>query len=137
MHRRNVPLRLWCYAMEYASDLHSITVPGMYRNRGRTGYELVFVITPGISEYVEFQFYDICWYWDTPQSFPHEKKHLGRWLGSARKVGQAMVYFIMKTNGKVIARSTVTPLEPSEYSIPKTQILIPLVLITTMPQIWM
>ena len=120
MHRRNVPLRLWCYAMEYASDLHSISVPGMYRNRGRTGYELVFGITPDISEYVEFQFYDFCWYWDTPQSFPHEKKHLGRWLGIARRVGQAMVYFVMNTNGKVIARSTVTSLEPSEYSLPET-----------------
>ena len=61
MHHQNIPLRLWCYAMEYASDLHSLMVPGMYQNRGRTGYELVFGITPDISEYVEFDFYDCCW----------------------------------------------------------------------------
>ena len=117
MQRRNVPLRLWCYAMEYACELHSLIVPGMYRNKGRTGYELVFGTTPDISEYVAFQFYDFCWYWDTPQSFPHEKKNLGRWLGIARRVGQAMVYFIINTNGKVIARSTVTALEPAEYNM--------------------
>ena len=66
MHRQNVLLRLWSYAMEYASDLHSLMVPGMYRNRGRTGYELVFGITLDMSEYVEFDFYNFCWYWDTP-----------------------------------------------------------------------
>ena len=104
-------MRLWCYAMEYYSDLYSLTVPGMYRNKGRTGYELVFGLTPDISEYVEFQFYDYCWYWDTAQSYPHEKKYLGRWLGVAHRVGQSMVFWIMNDNGKVIARSTVTPLD--------------------------
>ena len=117
MAKRRVPMRLWCYAIEYYSDLYSLTVPGMYRNKGRTGYEIVFGLTPDISEYVEFQFYDYCWYWDTPQSFPHEKKHLGRWLGVAHRVGQAMVFFVMNDNGHVLARSTVMPLEPGDYDV--------------------
>ena len=62
MIRRNVPLRLWCYAMEYACELETLIVPIMYRNRGRTGYEIIFGTTPDISEYVEFEFYDYCWY---------------------------------------------------------------------------
>ena len=78
MIRRNVPLRLWCYAMEYACELETLIVPIMYRNRGRTGYEIIFSTTLDISEYVEFEFYDYCWYWDTPQSYPHERKGLGR-----------------------------------------------------------
>ena len=77
----------------------------------------MFGITPDISEYVEFDFYDFCWYWDTPQSFPHEKKHLGRWLGIAHRVGQAMVYYAMNTNGKFIARSTVTPVDKADHDI--------------------
>ena len=93
MMYRNVPLRLWCYALEYPCDLESIMIPIMYRNKGRTGYEMVYGTTPDISEYVEFQFYDYCWYWDTPQSYPHEKKSLGRWLGVAHRVGQSMVYY--------------------------------------------
>ncbi len=117
MLRRKVPMRLWCYAMEYFCELHTITVPGMYRNKGRTGYEIVFGFTPDISEYVEFEFYDYCWYWDTPQGYPHEKKHIGRWLGVAHRVGQAMVFWVMNANGKVIARSTVVPLEPAEYEV--------------------
>ena len=74
MVRRNVPLRLWCYSLEYACDLSSMMVPPMYRNNGRSGYEIVHGHTPDISEYVEFEFYEYCWYWDTPQSYPHEKK---------------------------------------------------------------
>lgn len=116
MQRKNVPMRLWCYAMEYASELSCIIVPGMYRNRGRSGYEITLGTTPDISEYVEFDFYDYCWYWDSPQ-FPQEKRNLGRWLGIAHRVGQAMVYYVMNVNGQVVARSTVTPLEPSEGDV--------------------
>ena len=121
MVRKNVPLRLWCYSIEYCTELASLMVPNQYRNKGRSGYEMVFGTTPDISEYVEFDFYDHCWYWDSPQSYPHEKKQLGRWLGIAHRVGQAMVYYIMNSNGRVIARSTVVPLEPSDYDVAETK----------------
>ena len=124
MTRRNVPLKLWCYALDYACDLESIKVPVMYRNRGRTGYEIIFGSTPDISEYVEFEFYDHCWYWDTPQSYPNEKKSLGRWLGVAHRVGQSMVYYIMNANGKVITRSTVSRLDPPDYDVDEYKIRI-------------
>ena len=103
--------------MEYFCELSSLMVPGMYRNKGRSGHEILFGCTPDISEYVEFDFYDQCWYWDTPQGFPHEKKNIGRWLGVAHRVGQAMVYYVMNNHGQVIARSTVSPLEPSDYDV--------------------
>ena len=96
----------------------------MYRNRGRTGYERIFGSTPDISEYVEFEFYDHCWYWDTPQSYPNEKKGLGRWLGVAHRVGQSMVYYIMNANGKVITRSTVSRLDPPDYDVDEYKIRI-------------
>ena len=89
----------------------------MYRNKGRSGYEIVFGHTPNISNYVEFEFYYYCWYWDTPQSHPHEKKQLGRWLGVPQRVGQSMFFWIMNTNGKVIVQSTVSPLDPSDYDV--------------------
>ena len=116
MHTRNVPLRLWCYALEYACELASLQVPGMFRNRGRSGYELVFGNTPDISEYVEFDFYQYCWYWDTPLSYPHGPKQLGRWLGIAHRVGQAMVFYVVNENGKVIARSTVTTIKDADFN---------------------
>ena len=121
MIRKNVPLRLWCYSLEYSTELSSLMVPNQYRNKGRSGYEIVFGSTPDISEYVEFEFYDYCWYWDTPQSYPHEKKQLGRWLGIAHRVGQSMVYYIMNSKGSVIARSTVVPFEPSDFDVTETK----------------
>ena len=76
---------------------------------------MVFGHTPDISEYVEFEFYDYCWYWDTPKSYPHEKNQVGRWLRVAHRVGQSKFFWIINTNGKVIRQSTVSLLDPSDY----------------------
>ena len=48
MARKNVPLRLWCYSLEYSCKLSSLMVPNQYCNEGRSGYEMVFGITPDI-----------------------------------------------------------------------------------------
>jgi len=37
------------------------------------------------------------------------KRHIGRWLGQAYNVGQAMCYWILPLSRIPIARSTVTP----------------------------
>jgi len=121
MIKKRVPMRLWCYAAEFYTERHSLTVPGMYRNKGRTGYEVTLGMTPDISEYIEFDFYDYCFYWDNPQSYPQENKHIGRWLGIAHRVGQALVYWIMNDKGSVIARSTVIPVEPGDYDVDETK----------------
>ena len=42
-------------------------VPGMFINKGRTGYEILFVNNSDIIKYVEFEFYDYCWYWNQPR----------------------------------------------------------------------
>jgi hypothetical protein len=39
---------------------------------------------------------------------------LGRWLGIANDVGSSLTYWILKSNGMIIARSTVRPLLPDE-----------------------
>ena len=39
MHKRNVPMRLWCYCLEYACELGSLIISEMNRNKGRTGYD--------------------------------------------------------------------------------------------------
>ena len=64
-----------------------------------------------ISEYLDFDFYDWCWY--------HENAglgltKLGRWLRVAHKVGGLMSYWVLTINSTVIARMTmqrVTSLE--------------------------
>jgi hypothetical protein len=51
---------------------------------GRTGYEEITGETPDISEYVDFDFYDWVWYWDTPDKDNSPK--IGRWLGPSHRV---------------------------------------------------
>ena len=60
--RKRVPLQLWCYALRYYCGLSTMIVPEMFRNKGRTGYEIMFGNTSDINEYVQFDFYDYCWY---------------------------------------------------------------------------
>ena len=54
------PIQLWCYALEYYYELSTMIIPGMVRNKRRTGYEILFGNTPEIIEYVEFELYDYC-----------------------------------------------------------------------------
>ena len=57
MDRKLVPLPLWCYALEYYCDVSTLTVSGIFKNKIRAGYDILFRNTLDISEYVEFKFY--------------------------------------------------------------------------------
>jgi hypothetical protein len=70
--RKKVPARLWDYAMVHITKLMNFTARGQ---NGWTGHE---EITGEISEYVDFDFYDWVWYWDTPDRDNSPK--IGRWL---------------------------------------------------------
>jgi hypothetical protein len=71
----------------------------------RTGHEEVTGDTPDISEYIDFDFYDWVWYWDTPDKENSPK--MGRWLGPSHWSGAAMCYFVLVSNGEVILRTSV------------------------------
>ena len=99
--------------MEYAADIRCLTSTKMFQGEGRTPYEMLTGNTPDISEYVEFEWYGYVWYVD-PQSFPQQRVHMGRWLGVAHRVGQGMCYYLLKHNGQVIVRSSVTVVTMAE-----------------------
>ena len=73
---------------------------------------------------MEFEFYEYFWYWDSPQGFPREKKQLVTWLVFLHKVDQAMVYYVMSDKGEVISRSTVSPLDLSDYDVNETKFIL-------------
>ena len=113
MQRTQAPIRLWCYAYEYAADIQSLLATDLYDLQGRTSYEFVMQYTPDISEYVVFKWYQWGWYWDHDS----KEKQLCRWLGVASTIGQAMCFYILKSTGNVISRSTVIPLKDEEKNI--------------------
>jgi hypothetical protein len=108
----NAPIRLWCFAYEYAADVLSLMAVSKFELGGRTPYEHVMNYTPDISEYTTFKWYQWSYYWDE-----HSKqKKLCRWLGVAHEVGQAMCYWILIENGEFLARSTVIPIPPEDHN---------------------
>ena len=62
-----------------------------------------------ITEWLEYDFYQPVWFY-SPAAFPVEKQLLGRWLGVAHRVGQALCYWVLPVSGVPIARSTVQPM---------------------------
>ena len=72
--------------------------------------------TPDISEYVSFSWFQWCWFYNEQT----KEKQLCQWLGPAHGVGQRFCSFIIKANGKFIARSTVIGIDPSELQSNET-----------------
>ena len=107
------PIRLWCYAFEYAADILCLCASKYYDLQGRTPYELVAGYTPDISEYVTFSWYQWCYYWDESM----KQKELCRWLGPGKKTGQAICYNIITFNGICKLCSSVIPVPPEDFEI--------------------
>ena len=43
------------------------------------------------------------------------KNDLATWLGVTHNIGQAMCYYVLKSNGRVIVQSTIRPLNKEEW----------------------
>ena len=56
---------------------------------GQTTLEQLTGETPEISEYLDFTFYDWCWYKDNAGL---GETKLGRWLGVSHRIGSLMSY---------------------------------------------
>ena len=80
----------------------------MRHSTERTGYEEVFGTTPDISEWLDFEFYDLVWYWDREHAdMAEENRKFGRWLGISHRVGSDLTYWILTGAGNVLSRTTV------------------------------
>jgi hypothetical protein len=104
MIAKQVPKRLWDYGLVYGGEIMQRTANGIYDLRGRTPLEELTGETPNIAEYLGFGFYDWCWFKENAGLGPEE---IGRWLDVSHRIGNLMTYWIIKSNGQVVSRSTV------------------------------
>lgn len=103
--QRKISPRLWNYGIRWLAEIMSRTAKG---TDDRTGMERFTGDTPDISEWIDFKFYDLVWYWDSPWSKEDDKKAcLGRWLGVSHRIGSNMCYYVLTATGKVLSRTTV------------------------------
>ncbi len=74
--------------------------------------------TPDISEYCDFDFYDLLWYWRAPHPAmtKHDRK-LARWMGVAHRHGSDMCYWLMPLSGIPIT-TTVQHVTSDDYRNP-------------------
>ena len=113
--RRQIPKRVWDFGMVWEAEIYTRTAG----KDGRTALERITGDTPDISEWIEFEFYDMVWYWDNQHDSKEPK--LGRWLGIAHRVGSALCYWILSDKGNIYARTTVQHITIDEVQQPEIQ----------------
>jgi hypothetical protein len=113
MNDTRTPKRLWDFCSQYASKIRCLTAQPLFGLHGRTPYEVVTGNTPDISEYLHFSWYQPIYYYD-PSDFPDDRELIGRFIGVAHNVGQALCYWILPKSGRPIARTTVRPISDTE-----------------------
>jgi len=109
MQRSGTPLMLWDLCCQYIVELCNRMVRPVPQQKGRTPYEILTGYTPDISEFLEFTWYQPVWYYE-PTVFPAQTRHIGRWIGVAHKVSQAMCFWILPISGVPIAQTMVQPI---------------------------
>ena len=81
MIKRRSPKRVWNFGIVYESNILSRI---SREHDDRTGMEKITGDTVESSEWMEFEFYDLYWYWDTPNEW--EDPNLGRRLGVSHRI---------------------------------------------------
>jgi hypothetical protein len=116
MTKLNVPKRLWDYGYVWEAEILSRTASGPDL---RTGVERITGDTPDISEWLDFSFYDLVWVWDQPGELNNPQ--LGRFLGIAHRIGSDLCYYVLKSNGRVLARTTVQHVTKEDLQVTDTK----------------
>lgn len=117
MAANKVPHRLWDFCVKWSSDVCNKTSSNRFVLDGRTPYEAVLGHTPDISSISTFNFYEPIWYLEQTEEFPKPRRMLGRWLGEAYNIGQALCYWLLPMSGTPIARSTVQQIPNEHFDI--------------------
>ena len=120
MAKKSVPRRLWDFGLVYEAELLSRLSRG---RDGRTGYEEVFGQTPNIAEYLDFEFYDLIWWWDRgdKNSSTADPKRLARWLGISHRIGSDMCYWLITESGQIIPNPLSNMLSRMIFSTPMSK----------------
>ena len=118
MMKRSVPKRLWDYGLRWVVEIMQRTASSAGNLHDRTSLEKVTGETPEISEYVDFSFYDWCWY---KENAGMGETKLGRWLGVSHRTGSLMSFWVLTQTCKVVSRTSVQRVTRLEMGEEDTQ----------------
>ena len=114
MHKKEVQKRIRGFGLVYESELLSRMACGIVR---KTGYEEVTRDTVDISEWFDFEMYDLVYWIDRPSKpdTSDDVRRLGRWLGISHRVGWDMGYWLIIDSGKLVSKTSVEHVICDEY----------------------
>jgi hypothetical protein len=110
LRKTGTPVEFWCYAIEWAARILSLTAQKLPALKSQTLEEAMVGHTPDIFEFAHHTWFEWVWYRDVT-SYPESSISLGRWIGVATDVGQPMTYRILTQNCTIIARSSIKSLQ--------------------------
>ena len=77
---------------------------------------ILYGVTPDISIFLQFVWYQKVYYKTVESTFPSDSpEEVGRFVGFAEHVGNALTYKILTPSGKVLARSSVRSAEGTKH----------------------
>ena len=118
MLKKKVPKRLWDYGIKWVCEVMQRMASTSGDLSGQTALEQLTGKRPEISEYLDFTFYDWCWYNDNAGL---GEMKLGRRLGVSHRIGSLMSYWVLTQKGNVISRTTISQVTNLEMKIESTK----------------
>ena len=111
----NLPKRVWEFSMVWGSGIYYRTTD----KYGRPDLELLTFDAIYIYEWLEFELYDLVWFWNNQS---HDTKSmLGQWMGLSHMFGSALCYCILSDKMKVLSYTTIKHLTGDEPKDPNVQ----------------
>ena len=107
----------WDHSMELSALIRSHTALDLYDLQGQTPEAHLTGDTPDISHLSEFGWWDFVWYIN-PKDATGEIRNLGKYLGPASDVGQALCAKILTEKGDYVSRTSVFPLSLEDENSP-------------------
>jgi len=96
-------------AVQYIADIHNICSYSNLPNE-MTPIQYQRGVTPDISAYLQFTFWQPVLYLDHESEWPSSKERSGRWIGLAQGIGDTLTFWILDDQSKqILARSVVRP----------------------------
>ena len=107
LDRTGTPDSVWYLAAQYIADIHNICSDSNLQNE-MTPLQYQQEVTPDISVYLQFTFWQPILYLDHESSWTESKERSARWVGVAHGIGDALTFWILDDQSKqVLSRSVV------------------------------
>ncbi len=75
------------------------------------------MLDPCISEWLDFEFYNLVWWWHLPgkPNVTDNPRQLAHWLGVSHRVGSNLCYWLVTDTGKLVLNSSVQHVTRDDY----------------------